>query len=351
MNNKYFSDLIIKPGESIVEMLEEFDMNQKELATRMGYTPKHINRVIQGKDPITAEFALRLESVFSMKASFWLNLEANYQEQLIRVNEMIPSAEELSIARLIPYAEMAQLGWVEKTRKVDEKVYNLREHYCVSNLENIEEAFNCAFREKGNEKASKYAQSAWVAEGEKIARNTETKPFDKDKLKLALPNLRKLTLLSPEKFVPELISILKECGIVVAFVPKISHTYAHGATKWMTSSKLLIQLSLRGKYADIFWFSLFHEIAHVLIHGKKVFEEEKDQEKEAEADVKASDIIIPRKAYKSFVAENDFSMESIKMFAKQQGIHCGLVAGRLAYENLVEYRSIVQLRDKYSWVA
>ncbi len=176
---------------------------------------------------------------------------------MIRINQMGPSQEEEIIARMIPYAEMARLGWVDKTRKIYEKVYNLREHFCVSNLENIEGAFNCVFREKGNEKASKYAQSAWVAEGEKVARNTETKPFDKQKLKDYLPELRRMTLLNPDEFVPRLSRILNECGIVIAFVPRISHTYAHGATKWMTNNKLLIQLSLRGKYADIFWFSFF----------------------------------------------------------------------------------------------
>jgi len=51
-------------------------------------------------------------------------------------------------------------------------------------------------------------------------------------------------------------------------VPHFSGTGVSAAVRWINDTPV-IQLSILGAYADIFWFNLFHEIGHLLIHGKK----------------------------------------------------------------------------------
>lgn len=71
-------DLIIHPGETIKELLEENGMTQDELATRTGYSAKHISEVLSGKKNISSKFVNSLEYVFNIPTEFWINLQSNY---------------------------------------------------------------------------------------------------------------------------------------------------------------------------------------------------------------------------------------------------------------------------------
>jgi len=71
-------ELLIHPGETVLELIEDRGMDQKELALRTGFSAKHISKVISGEYDITTRFAYSLETVFGVPASFWINLQANY---------------------------------------------------------------------------------------------------------------------------------------------------------------------------------------------------------------------------------------------------------------------------------
>lgn len=75
-------DWISPPGETIAELIEEREWTQLDLANRLGYSKKHVNQLICGKAPITAETATKLESVLGSSVSFWLRREAQYRAKL-----------------------------------------------------------------------------------------------------------------------------------------------------------------------------------------------------------------------------------------------------------------------------
>lgn len=349
MSKKYFSDELILPGETMIEMMEEYGITQRELAVRMDYTPKHINEVIKGKSQITVDFAMRLESVFGLKTNFWLNLENNYREQLVRQKEVAQIEIEKAIAREIPYAHMAKLLWVPSTRKIEEKVHNLRAFFRVSKLTQIESVYDCAFREKGNDKSSSYAQAAWIARGEQMASVMQTNIFDKTLLKESIEKFRAMTLEEPKEFISKMTALCNDIGIALVFVPILPKTFVHGATKWISKDKVLIQLSLRYKFADIFWFSFFHELAHLILHGKKIPYIKKNGELEKEADNWASSVLISDKAYDEFIERRDFTQQSIVEFAASLNIHSGIIVGRLMHDKKIAYSDHYNLREKYEW--
>ena len=80
-------DYVIPPGEVLGEYLDSLGMTQRDLSARTGLTPKTINEIIQGKAPITAETALKLERVLGRPAHFWQNLESLYQAARERERE------------------------------------------------------------------------------------------------------------------------------------------------------------------------------------------------------------------------------------------------------------------------
>ena len=102
------SIIAIPPGETIKEQLDTRVMNQKDFASRMGLSEKHISQLINGKVPLTQETALKLESVFGVPARFWNNLESLYQEDLARIKQEIEFEKELEILKLIPFKEIGR---------------------------------------------------------------------------------------------------------------------------------------------------------------------------------------------------------------------------------------------------
>lgn len=351
---KYFADIAIPPGETLLELLDANHMTQAELAKRIGFSKKHINEIIKGKSAITAETAVKLEKIFSPPASFWINLEANYREALARIQEK-QDEEEKKIAQKIPYSEMAGYNWVPETRKLEEKVSNLRKFFRVSNLSLISEtpAYNAAFRTAQADQASSLALAAWLEKGMSLANKIDTKSFSKEKLNEFVPRFRRMTNKEPGSFYSNLVSILADCGVAFVLLPYLEKTYAHGAVKWLSKDKVMMQLSLRYKYSDVFWFTFFHELGHILLHGKRdeyiEYDNGEKNEKENEADEFAANTLIPEKYYVEFVQKGEFNKSSIIQFAKKLEISPGIVVGRLYHDGILNYYIHSDLRKQYNY--
>jgi HTH-type transcriptional regulator/antitoxin HigA len=73
------------PGATIKEQLNDRGMSQKEFASRMDMSEKHISKLINGDVRLTPEVAVRLEVVLGVPTKFWNNLENVYREKLIKV--------------------------------------------------------------------------------------------------------------------------------------------------------------------------------------------------------------------------------------------------------------------------
>ena len=62
--------------------LDDRNMTQKQLAKNMVMTEQHVSRVIKGKTNISGSFAKKLEYAWGIPASFWMNLQRNYDLEL-----------------------------------------------------------------------------------------------------------------------------------------------------------------------------------------------------------------------------------------------------------------------------
>lgn len=82
--NEMTSSLLIHPGEMIRDELEARGITQKELAQQMGVSYTVFNEIVNGKRPVTTEYALLLEALLGTSASIWLGLQADYNMQKVR---------------------------------------------------------------------------------------------------------------------------------------------------------------------------------------------------------------------------------------------------------------------------
>ena len=119
-------------------------------------------------------------------------------------------------------------------------------------------------------------------------------------------------------------------------VPQVSGAKVNGASRWLSSDHALIQLSLRYKWSDIFWFSFFHEAKHILDETKTPifinYSADDDDDSERRADLFATNTLIPQK-YSDELKQLK-SLQDIKAFADKIGIHPGIVVGRLQHDGL-----------------
>jgi Zn-dependent peptidase ImmA (M78 family) len=170
-----------------------------------------------------------------------------------------------------------------------------------------------------------------------------------------MPKLRQLTLTGdPREFVPRMTELCAAAGVAVAFIPELTGCRASGVTQWLTPEKALIQLSLRYKSDDHLWFTFFHEVGHILLHGKKeVFVEwdGSDTEKEKQADRFASESLIPAAQWKSIRSMDSISKAAIRSVAAQVGVAPGIVVGRLQHEHLLPPSHCNDLKRRYEFMA
>lgn len=347
-------DIAIPPGEFLAEVLEDLGMTQTELAHRLGRPVQAINEIIKGTKAITAETALQLEQVLDTPAHIWLNLERDYRLTLARIAAKDQLQQELELLPQFPYNELAKLGWVPQAREAIDKVRALLRFFAIASFSNLPDVQTAAFRRSDKMEASPYALAAWLRCGQLRAASVETADFSVTALRAALPAIRALTREAPQSFLPKLSAILAECGIALVLVPHLPKTYAHGATFWL-GSKAVVQMSIRGKYSDIFWFSLMHELGHLVLHGKKVFIEtdaETDPtelEKEAEADRFAANTLIPKLPYQAFIRQKPVSGQGVARFAEDIGVTAAIVVGRLHHDGVIPRSHLNHLREKYEW--
>jgi len=350
LEDRYKPNIAIHPGKTLEDILEGLEMTQVQLAQRMGLTAKTINEIIQGKNSITPETAIKLSAVFGMSSVFWNNLERNYMETLARLKTEEKLTKEIYFLKdFTCYSELSKLGYISKTNNKKDRVINLLNFFEVSSLNLVPKVQAVAFRRVKQKGLLKESLAAWLKCGEIEAKKIRTDIFDRKKLIASLNEIRRLTKEKPAVFQIKLVKICASFGVAVVFIPYFKNTYVNAATKWLSSNKAMIQFSLRGKRMDIFWFDFFHELAHLLRHGKKEqfieFEEKSCDEKEKKADAFACDTLIPKLEYSTFIRKKDFSDFAIKDFASRLKISPSIVAGRLSHDNK-DFRKWDHLRTR-----
>lgn len=366
--NLFVNARAVHPGELVVEYLEFNGWSQRDLARRSGLTPKTISEVCNGKAPITPSTALALENVFQRPAHLWLNLQRRYDEAAARVTFAAKATEWQEWAKKFPIKEMRRFQWLETKDSTKSDLDALLSFLGVSSPDSwhaVWDASRVAYRQTRKFATTNEAVSAWVraTELEAADLDLEVKEFDQARLLESLDELRKQTRESVSKFIPKVQSICAAVGVVVVWVPELPNTGISGCARWLTDKKALVGLTLRYKWDHQMWFTFFHEVAHLVLHGKdhdfvvdnptedindKVVDPHM-QKHEEEANRFAADTLIPPRALASFIEQADFSNNAVLAFSQKQGIGPGIVIGRLQQEGLLEYYQGTKLMRKFDW--
>lgn len=350
----YTPNIAIHPGRVIARELDFLGMTQKMLSERTGLSEKQLSLIIHGEASVTAETATLLSNAIGGSAEYWSNLDALYRTVIAR-DQMHKRAEsEVELVRtedfLLAYRELAKYGYIERTKDPVTKVLNLWNFFGVNSLNAIGKTEATAFRKSAGQKTNPIALAAWVRCGELKARKKQVMEYDESKLKDSFSNIKKIIYNMPNDFFEQIANVLSDCGVILIACPHFLGTYVNGATKWVGGNPI-IQVSMRGKMADKLWFTLFHEIGHILKHGKKgqISCDNDNSAQEQEANDFAAEILLPKKEYDAFRYKGDYSCNAILEFAKSKEIDPGVIVGRLQYDRYIQYNQLNHLHKQLKW--
>ncbi|MBE9467940.1 MAG: ImmA/IrrE family metallo-endopeptidase [Bacteroidetes bacterium] len=347
LTNQYSPDIVFHPATTLNEKLKEMGMSRKEFALRTGKPEKTIIAVLKEESSLTPEMAILFETVTQIPAQFWINKQARYNEYIARKKheEAITQASEW--AKQFPYAEMAKHKWVISTRNAKEKTINLLNYFGVASHSAweklyIETRLKVAAYTSLKQSHQPHAISAWLRQGELQAKQTDAPVFDVKKLKSNIPAMRQLMVEQPVDFFKQLQIFCLNAGVILLFTPKLPKVPLSGSTRWLNNTPL-IQLTARYKKNDNFWFTFFHELGHIILHGKKYISLENidfaaaDPEKEEEAHQFAVALTFTNEQEKELLENKTITEQDIINYAKKFNTHPAMIIGRLQHDELIPY--------------
>ena len=347
----------VHPGEVLVEALEERGISQAELARRTDRPIKTINEIAKGKAAITPDTALQLEVVLGIPARFWNNLQRDFWEAEARAASDRRLVDDADWVKRFPLAAMRSLGWIRSTGPKSEQLAELLRFFAVSSPVAWEKNWSnaqAAFRRSPAFTPSPYAVAAWLRRGELQAADIPAAPYDAAALRSHLSELRRLVTLDPLAFMPELRGTLAAYGVILVLTKELPRTHLSGATRWV-AGRPVVQLSMRHKSDDQFWWAFFHEIGHVLQGGPRsayldgIEPDAIKGEDEEAADRFAASQLIPAVDYERIRRMKPFDTAQIQHLGADLGVPPGILLGRLQREGLVGPGEFNYLKRFWKW--
>lgn len=349
------NEFIIPTGKIIKEYLNEYDINQKELCSRIDMSEKHISNLLNGKSRITEDFTLRLEKVLvGIPASYWLNHETKYRERLAREAEVF----KLGLINLQDVAKRFRFKEIFKGlgMTITEQAIEMLKLLKISDFSNFDKAYSNLnvdyFMEDGGEKES---IAIWInlCESEIEIQNEDLGEivYERRMLEDSLEKFKMIAL--NEDVELSLKSCRKLCnklGIYLVICGAITNSKVRGAITTYKGHPA-IYLSGRFKSHDHIWFAFMHEIAHLLMHYNKndiiiSYEDSEiiEDRREIEANVYARDFFINPKTFADFISKGEYTKESIRKFAINENVLPGIVVARLQHDGKIGYEEFSYLK-------
>ncbi|MBM9930369.1 HigA family addiction module antidote protein [Pediococcus pentosaceus] len=348
-----YKDLIaFHPGSYVEDVIDDLNITQEEFAKRLDTTPKTLSKVVNGEARISKDIANKLFKITGVSVETWLNLQAKYDAKIVEIENQ-QNQDEQDICRNIDFKYFKDNGFFNpnKRYKLQDKISALRNLLNVSNLSQLIK-FNSLVSYRHTQKFSEKSvvnSNVMLELAMNEARNRTSNKYQKVELEAILPDIRKMTLQTPEQFYTKLKNMLLNCGIVLVGLPKLTSAGLNGATKKFKNGSVLLLITDKDKKADVFWFSLIHELGH--IYYEDFTSDSNDQEeyrkKEERADKFARNFFIPENLYDEFVRNNHFDEDAVKDFSEKLGISSGIVVGRLQREKKIDYKELNNLKLRY----
>jgi len=330
------------------------DISTRDLADQLGLALSDTRALLLGDLEIDTGLAKKLAMTIGGSESFWRNRQMDFVHSLERCLERCAPKDLEGLVKKLPVKEMRKRGWLNpNVNKAAQALafFDVRSPDAwLSRYENRERAV--AFRQSTAWDSDQAATFVWLRQAERLASLIECDVWDREGFSTELQRLRAFTKRKqPQKFFPELVERCAKFGVAVVFVPTPPGCHASGATFFMDGAKAVIVLSFRHLTDDQFWFSFFHEAAHLVLHDERaLFLEDASGvtlEAEKEANDFAANLLIP-KARRPELESLPARTKSIVRFSVRLGVSPGIVVGQMQHLGVIKHSQMNRLKRRFS---
>lgn len=353
MNNyiEYNDKIAFHPGYYIKEIINESGLTQEDFAKRLNTTAKNLSVIINGEQSLSVDIAMKLSKMLGTSINYWLNLQTAFDAAKAKIDAEDELEEERRIFKFLDYKYFHEnYGLSALPRRIDEQIIELRKFLNIASLivltkQDLAANFRSAKEER--DEASIVRANAMLQIAINKALTIEAPRFDKRKFETAVEYALTLTT-DHTGFYLKIKKAFYDAGVILVIMPNLSGSKTNGATKRI-GNNIMLMVNDRRLNADSFWFTLFHEIGHIINGDYGVSFENETGEQEELADRYAEDTLIPPEEYDAFIAGNKFDAVSIKRFAEKINRDPGIVLGRLTNDKYVGFDdwSLKKLQHKY----
>lgn len=348
---EYNDKIAFHPGYYIKEIIEQSGLTQEDFAKRLDTTPKNISMLVRGEQTLSIDIAMKLSRMVGTSIYYWLNLQNAYDTLIAEFKSDEELKNERNIFKHLDYKYFRDnYSLPDLPRQKDEQIKQVREFLNVATLSVFSKrdmAVNFRSSTKKITEGSIIKANVMVQIATNKALKIKTSKFDKKKFKNAVKYALTLTK-NHDDFYPLIRNAFLESGVIFIILPNISGSKTNGATKRI-GDNIMLMVNDRRLNSDSFWFTLFHEIGHIVNGDYGIsFEMETGKQEEA-ADKFAEDCLIPPEKYQNFLAKAKFDLPSITSFAEQIERDPGIVLGRLQKDGILGFDdwSMKSLRRRY----
>lgn len=343
------------PGQHLEEYLEVHGFKQAEFARVAGLTPKLVSEIINKKNPVTPETAIALERVLGLRAYIWTGLQANWDLFQAQKKARLAAKEQKSWLERFPIKDLKSRGVISSTGDEGTLLDEILKFFGVGKPEAYSsklQALAVHHRKSKSYESLPDHVFTWLTLGEREARSRELPSFDPDKFLNAVIKIRSLTREDPEVFEPEMVKLCHDAGVAVVFEKPIGRTCLFGSARWLDQERAIIQMSLRLKTNDHFWWTFFHECGHILAHRGKNFADDKNAEGdgiEKEADAWAEKVLYGDEGASPILANPPKTEIAIRRLADSFKLHPGIVVGMLQHYRIISHAYCNNLKAAFEW--
>jgi HTH-type transcriptional regulator/antitoxin HigA len=354
--NGWTPDWATHPGEHLAEYLEARGLSQAEFARLADLTPKLVSEIINGKNPVTPDTAIKLERVLGLKDYIWLGLQRDWDLHQARQKAMAVAPEQKSWLARFPIKELKAQRLLPDTTSDGSLLDALLRLLGVGDpLAYVAKCngFAVQHRQSQSFESSPDHVFTWLMLGEQRAREQNLPLFDEAKFLKAVREIRKLTRETPAIFEPAMKRLCRDAGVAVMFAKPLSQTRLFGSAWWIDGNqRAVIQMSLRMKTNDHFWWTFFHECGHIALHRGKNFADDQNARgdgAEEEADRWAESIIYGHNRLPTILANPPTSEVGVRRLADDLDLHPGIIVGMLQHYGHVRFSNLNHLKAKFQW--
>ncbi len=344
--------LILGPGHRILEELEARGWTQKDLADVLGRPIQAINEIVKGTKQITPETAIQLGEAFGTSPKFWLELETNYRLRIAmrRTPHHDDVARRRRLFELVPVPELLRRQWIPNARTIEELERAVCSFLRINEPQDEPKAPVANLRNTATKTPEQRARLAWTMRAVWLAgESPRRRAFEPTALRQSLSEL--FNLARDTKGVTAIPTVLAQAGVRLVIVPHLPQTYLDGAAFWLDDGPV-VAVTLRYDRLDYLWFTLAHELGHVLDARRDGVLDDPSHAAlrppaERRADELAQEWLIHGDTYRRFLAgvAGQPTRLDIVAFAKTIGRHPSIVLGRLQHDRVLTY---AQLRDLHT---